>query len=137
MALGIPEPVIEAPPGGFFRSGGRLLAQRYRLRADFVAFQGHFPGQPILPALAQVLLARDSAEQLTGPAAIAAIIQAKFLSRVEPDASVTVFLMPPMDGNEVWLFQLFARADDAASDTEAARLKMRLVPIAFHDTEFK
>jgi 3-hydroxymyristoyl/3-hydroxydecanoyl-(acyl carrier protein) dehydratase len=123
MALGEPEKVTEPPPGRFFK-GEPVFRRRYRLAVDFIAFQGHFEGQPILPAMAQIMLARGSAERLAGELEVASIVQAKFLAPVKPEAILDVFMAPPDKEDGVWLFHLFAGESAASEEVEAARLKI-------------
>ncbi len=72
------------------------------LTADIAAFDGHFPGTPILPAVAQidwaVRIARDEFElppRFTGLRAL------KFLAIVQPPAELTLDLARAADGRSV------------------------------------
>lgn len=124
MALGVPEE-CGPPAGTFFRSRETVLRRRYRLPAEFTGFQGHFEGNPVLPALAQVQLARDAAEQsLNHSLSVARIVQAKFLAPVTPGSVATLFFAPPADKGGNWLFQIFAGSEGVDGETEAARLKI-------------
>jgi 3-hydroxymyristoyl/3-hydroxydecanoyl-(acyl carrier protein) dehydratase len=75
----------------------------YDLRKDFIAFQGHFPAYPILPAFVQICMAqhllslalkrkleliRVSAAKFTGPACPGIILQLVCSAAVEaPDGA--------------------------------------------------
>lgn len=67
------------------------VVQRFELAADFPAFQGHFPENPILPAFVQVMLARMAlthwleSQGLTPPA-ITGVERAKFMLPIGPGA---------------------------------------------------
>ena len=39
------------------------VTRRYRFSADFIGFSGHFPGDPILPAIAQMRTVVSLAEE--------------------------------------------------------------------------
>jgi hypothetical protein len=103
----------------------------YDLDRGFPAFQGHFENRPVLPALAQTLLAKDLAGRLwPGLDRITAIISAKFLGLVEPPALVAVYAQPPavVPGPGQWRFQL-AAARSGGPAVEAAALRLELSPL--------
>lgn len=65
---------------------GDGIGRGYRFTADFIGFGGHFPGAPILPAIAQVEMGRLLAEEwLDSPLRLLAVDHAKFLKPVHPD----------------------------------------------------
>jgi 3-hydroxymyristoyl/3-hydroxydecanoyl-(acyl carrier protein) dehydratase len=124
-ALG-PAEKAAPPPGAFLKSAGLLWRRRYRLEADFIAFQGHFPGRPVLPALAQVLFAQNLAARLTGRAlAPAAVSQAKFLAPVGPGGLLSVYAGPAENEEGDWRFHLLTAEADGAGAADAAFIKMR------------
>lgn len=62
-----------------------VVCQRYCLPADFVGFDGHFPGYPIVPAVVQILMAQIVAEQHLGlQLSIGAIDRSKFHRQLKP-----------------------------------------------------
>ena len=122
------ETVDTIPPGRFLKGAEKVWRQRYCLAPEFPLFEGHFPGQPVLPALGHVLLARSAAERLDGGMmSIESIGQAKFLSLVEPGAVLDVLMSPSREQDGVWHFQNFCVKDGDA--IEAARIKMTLRPV--------
>lgn len=59
--------------------------------ATHPAFAGHFPGRPITPGVVLLDLALHAlAERLARPVAGSALSQAKFLSPVGPDTTLTL-----------------------------------------------
>jgi 3-hydroxyacyl-[acyl-carrier-protein] dehydratase len=69
------------------------VARRYRFRREFVGFAGHFPGDPILPAVAQLAAVMSLAEEQAGtPLRLVAVDAAKFMSPVRPDDEIEVAL---------------------------------------------
>lgn len=70
--------------------------------ADFPAFAGHFPGQPVLPAVVQLaavrLLAARHLKQELAPITVA---RAKFKSMVGPDEPMTVTVTLDQSGDVV------------------------------------
>ena len=119
------ENVEDIPPGRFFKGAGAIRRQRFRLAPDFPLFEGHFPGNPILPALGQIILARSCAEWVCGEAVtIMAIGQAKFLSPARPEDILDVLCARSRECEDVWLFQSTRLC--GGETTEAARIKMTL-----------
>jgi 3-hydroxymyristoyl/3-hydroxydecanoyl-(acyl carrier protein) dehydratase len=80
------------------RAGARLTAE-LDLSPGEIQFQGHFPGTPILPAVAQigwaVNLARDA---FPLPARFSALRSLKFLRVVQPPVRLTIELTLRDDG---------------------------------------
>ncbi|MHB8707492.1 MAG: 3-hydroxyacyl-ACP dehydratase FabZ family protein [Desulfuromonadales bacterium] len=64
---------------------GNGVGRGYRFAADFIGFDGHFPGAPILPAIAQIEMGRQLVEEwLESPLQLLAVDHAKFLKPVRP-----------------------------------------------------
>jgi len=71
--------------------GGDATSVSYRVPADHPAFQGHFPGNPVLPGIVQIRLFLLSANRLTGKEwELQEVKRAKFLQPVLPNQTVTV-----------------------------------------------
>jgi 3-hydroxyacyl-[acyl-carrier-protein] dehydratase len=63
----------------------------YMFPASFPGFEGHFPGNPILPAIIQLMIARESIIEQTGRnMSISGVTGAKFHKIVTPGVAVTV-----------------------------------------------
>ena len=66
-------------------------ARRYRFGPGFIGFAGHFPGNPVLPAIVQIRAVVSLAEADGGKTlALAAVRSAKFLAPVRPDEDVWI-----------------------------------------------
>ena len=118
----------EAPSADFLKGRGTVSRCRYRLEGDFSPFQGHFEGRPVLPALAQVLLAKDAAQTITGrELKIEAVVQAKFLALVTPGATVTVYAQAPESGASEWRFHLRSLLDADQLETDVAWLRLKMI----------
>jgi len=63
----------------------------YAFPATFSGFRGHFPQNPVLPAIIQLMTARESIiEYLGRDLLITKVTRAKFQKVVTPDVPVTV-----------------------------------------------
>ena len=77
--------------GDIARTGPDTVVRRYRFAPGFIGFSGHFPGNPILPAIVQVCAVVALAEEECGNALrLAAVRSAKFLSPIRPDEEVAI-----------------------------------------------
>src|SRR5512140_2195980 len=73
-------------------TGTETGARRYRFGPGFIGFSGHFPGNPILPAIVQIRAAVSIAEEEEGGKTLrlAAVRSAKFLAPIRPDEDVWI-----------------------------------------------
>jgi 3-hydroxyacyl-[acyl-carrier-protein] dehydratase len=68
-----------------------VAERKFLFGKDFLGFSGHFPGQPILPAVVQVLVAAGVAEALLGDSGVVQTVEnAKFLLPIGPEVEVSV-----------------------------------------------
>lgn len=75
---------------------GRFL---YQIPADFPAFKGHFPGNPLLPAVCQMGLHADAFSRQSGKKQeIAGVSRAKFMRPILPNCQVNLSFLPRPDG---------------------------------------
>ena len=91
----------------------------YRFGADFMAFSGHFPGHPILPAFVQ-LLAGECAIQSRAERnmVLLHVKRAKFLKPIEPGQEITIrWRERPLDHGVRGSFTLLVDDEKAASFT--------------------
>ena len=133
-ALGPPAKAA-APTQAFIKTRAEVWLRRYCFTEDFLAFQGHFEGRPVLPALAQVLTAKDCAEAALGRKVfIEAVDQGKFLSLIAPGGILSVYAQAPLadegapslSGAGQWRFHLcHARPGEAEKDASFLRLKIK------------
>ena len=71
----------------------------YRVKDDFPAFNGHFPGNPVLPGVCQFGLCADALGRWLGkPMEIAAVVRCKFIAPIRPGKQVVVSLSKRPDG---------------------------------------
>jgi 3-hydroxyacyl-[acyl-carrier-protein] dehydratase len=68
-----------------------VLQRSYCFGPDFIGFQGHFPGYPILPAIVQVLIPQTMVEEkINRRIELKGVVNAKFLSQINPDQEIVV-----------------------------------------------
>ena len=69
---------------------------------DFPAFEGHFPGQPVLPAVVQLAAARLLAAKHLGRQLVPiSVDRAKFKAMVGPNEPMTITISFDQSGNDV------------------------------------
>lgn len=94
----IEEALLDATVEPPRKSDGKITAA-YRLPASFPSFRGHFPGNPICPAVVQsraVLFTLERAEEV--PYRLEGVSNAKFISPLVPDELFTVQITEQPDG---------------------------------------
>jgi len=87
----IKKEIILSATSGIEESQPDTIKQRYRFSHDFIGFSGHFPGNPILPAVVQILMALTLTEKYKGyPLKAASVEKAKFRIPLQPDQEIEV-----------------------------------------------
>ncbi len=88
---------LERTDKGFYLEAGFVFPP------DFLGFQGHFPGEPVLPAMVQLFLVRLLAERaLGGPLFARCLDRAKFKDLVRPEEKITIHLDGQESGQDSW-----------------------------------
>ena len=97
--------------------GPGAVARRYRFGPGFPGFSGHFPGDPILPAVVQLLTVVTLAGEHAGaPLRLEAVRAAKFLSPIRPDDDVLVqYHVRTEDGSRLYDAALTVAGKPAAT----------------------
>jgi len=73
-----------------FRHRGTTASGKVRFDGDLRFFEGHFPGEPIFPGAAQILLLQDLVGRALGcDVRLADVRRVKFKGRIEPGAQVS------------------------------------------------
>jgi 3-hydroxyacyl-[acyl-carrier-protein] dehydratase len=87
----IKKEIISSAVGRIEKSETDTIKQRYRFSPDFIGFAGHFPGNPILPAFVQILMALTLTEKHKGCRLKAASVEkAKFRIPLHPDQEIEI-----------------------------------------------
>ena len=83
--------IISSAVSGIEELQPDTIKQRYRFSPDFIGFCGHFPGNPILPAFVQILMALTLTERHRGCRFEATSVEkAKFRIPLQPDQIIEV-----------------------------------------------
>jgi len=109
------EPTLEIRPGS--------AVGRFRFDEEFVGFEGHFPGRPILPAVVQIMAALQTAASVWQDLSVDAssVDKAKFLLPVVPGDEIEIHCTRTEAGGTPGLTaRVLLRGEPAASFTVAA-----------------
>ena len=83
--------IIAAAIGGIDESQPDTIKQKYRFDPKFIGFSGHFPDNPILPAMVQIMMALVAVEkQKECHLEAVSVEKAKFHLPVQPDQEIEV-----------------------------------------------
>jgi 3-hydroxymyristoyl/3-hydroxydecanoyl-(acyl carrier protein) dehydratase len=89
-----------------------------RIPPESLWFSGHFPGEPILPGIAQLGIVYDAVCQaLGGQISITGFSRVKFKKMVKPLDYLKVFVTPKDNREGVYAFRVVAGNDLACSGT--------------------
>jgi len=81
---------ITAPPQQFFQPDGKKsTVAQFCLGDDFIGFRGHFPGNPIVPGIVQIMLAQYTAA-CGQSSKLTEVIKCKFISQIKPHDHIDV-----------------------------------------------
>ncbi|WP_147821952.1 hypothetical protein [Salidesulfovibrio onnuriiensis] len=76
---------------GVFSGNGQSFSMQFSFGPDFIGFEGHFPGKPILPAMVQLMTGAVACGQAAEKRLVARKVgRAKFLKPVLPGDPVEV-----------------------------------------------
>lgn len=95
------------------------------LNPGHALYQGHFPGQPVLPGVCTLQIIKESAEQIVNrPLQYAQIASSKFLSAVNPLETQLLHLSIQLKETEEALLKL--QAEGICNGKEFIKLKATL-----------
>jgi 3-hydroxyacyl-[acyl-carrier-protein] dehydratase len=98
--------------------------QRFRLAPEFPGFSGHFPDNPVLPAMLQVLMGVMVCEKTVGcPLVLTRVERAKFVTQVQPAQEIAVACRLETANAEIR-----ARVELEAEGRRAASMQLLLEP---------
>ena len=98
----------------------------FRFDSTLSLFQGHFPGNPMLPGIFQVEMVRYSLEKIMKvPLRIQAVKKTKFSHLIQPNTDVTVEIVIIERGGELLGVKAVVRAQDVVSGKTTLTLTKR------------
>jgi 3-hydroxyacyl-[acyl-carrier-protein] dehydratase len=84
--------------GGAFGGVNPSISAEIQVPAESPWFDGHFPGEPILPGVAQLALVIDLLEEALGtPVSVTEVSRVRFKRTIAPSETVTVHITPKGD----------------------------------------
>lgn len=96
------------------------------LNPDHALYQGHFPGQPVVPGVCTLQMIKESAELLLNqPLQYVQIASSKFLSAINPLESPIVYLYIKPEETEEHLFKV--HAEGVCNEKDFIKLKATLI----------
>ncbi len=79
------------------------ITRTIHLTPDHPCFSGHFPGNPIFPAIAQISLVVTAVEESLGrPVLVRQVNHGKFLQLVRPDTELSLKVELQDSGEATW-----------------------------------
>jgi 3-hydroxyacyl-[acyl-carrier-protein] dehydratase len=95
-----------------------------QLNPGHAIFEGHFPGNPVLPGVCSMMIVRECASLMAGrPLRYASIRESKFLAAITPDPILSVKLKLSAQDNDYSL-----DATICLGETTMLKLKAHLNP---------
>lgn len=93
------------------QAGQESWEQEFRFPREFIGFCGHFPDNPVLPAIVQIMMIRLLWQRTRQPAAALNVVSAKFLRPVLPEQKILLKLAGDRaqiyaDGNQAAIFRV-------------------------------
>ncbi len=101
---------------------------RMRLAADYPGFQGHFPGDPVLPGMCHVFLATRAAGKACGrEVLLAKVLRARFSRKVVPGEELRILLtLEKASGEEAPGGPVRVRSSHSVEGEPAAELQLEV-----------
>lgn len=91
-------------------------ARQVSVPADAIWFQGHFPGDPLLPGIAQLHLVMETIRgSLSGGIHLAGLKRVRFKRVIRPQETIAIAADPVQDKPGLYRFQLTVGGEMACS----------------------
>lgn len=92
------------------------LSTELRVPAASYWFSGHFPGDPILPGIAQLGIVHETIRRVVGPDyRLAEIKRVKFRKIIRPDDDLKIFISKKKGSEGIYTFRIVAADIPACS----------------------
>jgi 3-hydroxyacyl-[acyl-carrier-protein] dehydratase len=114
---------VEQCMSGFEAKDSGELSAGFIFPEDFIGFQGHFPGNKILPGICQIQCVLSMLEKWQGKKAVLKeIISAKFISPVLPSEELICKAGSITEGNGA----VILKASFSRDDKKVSEMKLRV-----------
>lgn len=109
--------VVDALQGEALSDCGGEIHAHFLFDDTFIGFRGHFPGEPILPAFIQMMMAKVLVEALNHcPLQVVSVKNAKFLLPIHPGQEIEIKCLCQSTGAEQsWAVRLTLQEGLAAT----------------------
>ncbi len=92
------------------------MAARARAGEDSPWFSGHFPGEPILPGIAQLAMVVEAVEAELGQAVkMSAFKRVRFRRIIQPDDPIAILVTPREEEPPTYTFKIEVEGENACS----------------------
>ncbi len=120
--------IVNAKLGNLEFPSMDTAVRRYCFHGDFIGFQGHFPGYPIIPAFVQILSALTLMEEWNCSIfRLLAVPKAKFHRELKPGQEVTVVCKQQTGQKEIPVDVKLTTTDGLAADFRMIIERMQAV----------
>lgn len=100
------------------------VSQQVAVPADSLWFQGHFPGDPMLPGIAQLHLVMESLREALGEGVrLTGLKRVRFKRVIRPGEAIAIFAEPVPDKPGLIRFQLTVEGENACSGLMMTRME--------------
>ncbi len=102
----------------FISEWPRSAEADFEVPGESIWFDGHFPGKPVLPGVAQLAFVMDVLEQTLGKTvSVAGVSRVRFKQAIHPGDPITVHVTPAETGSRKYGFRIFSRTELACTGT--------------------
>ncbi len=92
------------------------MTREVAVPADSIWFQGHFPGDPLLPGIAQLHLVNETLRAALGDdMRLLGLQRVRFKRIIRPDETITIRVEPVEGKSGLYRFQLSVDGENACS----------------------
>ncbi|MCP4682466.1 MAG: hypothetical protein GY864_09050 [Desulfobacterales bacterium] len=98
------------------RTDDNKVSANIEIKADSPWFSGHFPGEPVLPGIAQLAMVFETIEQSTGrKLLVSGVSRVRFKRIIKSDDQIELFITPVADNSGAYSFSIMVDKELACS----------------------
>ena len=114
--------ILAAAVGHVYKKEPDMFCRAYYFSSEFIGFAGHFPGNPVLPAIVQLMMAKILIEEYEEqPLKLSKVSRAKFIMPLQPEQEIIICCKKADDKTFLYDIMLYQ------SDKLAASFRLSLV----------